>query len=368
MFLSMQHSLSPTARQAQRRWLSSQEGSSVGERGQSHTRFYSGAHTECTTISLKLQSLDATEVSSALSQLSTLIGEAFGAVGERLGCDVRESGCLPLLCGLIAGEGSAAAVVAESPALVTEALWALANLSSDTVDAQSTLTKHALLECRAPHTLLARLSMSLTRVIDTTQEQQEPQELQELQLTCAALQNLSAARDWAQVLIDVRAEHQLEELIGHSNAQVRRYASGALSNLLQRRDPNSKLGQNLSGSTLQAVQQRQTAHSSDHSTRMQAASRIAASMRRRAGGTHLTEAALTVEQAQVAVLGPTHSNRDSPYAKPSAACNRRINTARGGIDENMRETKEVQRGSCKRLLSGARSLPSSKRGTQERKR
>ena len=137
--------------------------------------------------------------------LSELVDGAFGDDGARLGHDVRACGGVGLLAWLLADP---------SPEVQMTSLIILGNLCSDSVDAHSRLTKRALLPS-------ARSVISCVYTEDPTI----------LLAASGALQNLTSERDWAELAASHDAHLRLEQLLGHEDARVVRYASGALQNI-----------------------------------------------------------------------------------------------------------------------------------------
>eukprot|EP00966_Prymnesium_polylepis_P167024 3860905-Prymnesium_polylepis.1 len=93
----------------------------------------------------------------------------------------------------------------------------LGNVCSDSVDSESGRTKQLLLDLGGERPLLGCLYAADDDVV---------------MLGCATLQNLLNEPAWAAVTIEGNVEPRLEQLLEHADAQMIRYASGALKNLV----------------------------------------------------------------------------------------------------------------------------------------
>jgi len=100
--------------------------------------------------------------------------------------------------------------------VVQTALLVIANLCSDSVDANSSITKAQLIRCGGARPLLACLYSDDTYTIT---------------LACGALQNLCYDREWAEHVVAHGVQAQLESLLSHEDQSIVRYASGALTNV-----------------------------------------------------------------------------------------------------------------------------------------
>jgi hypothetical protein len=116
----------------------------------------------------------------ALDLLCELVGGAWGAEGEALGVAIRDAGGISTITNLLETDEE----------MIQQALFLIANLASDAVDAQSALTKRQLLAIGAAPKLLTCLSSPETEVIA---------------YAAAALQNCSTDPAWAAALA-ARAE------------------------------------------------------------------------------------------------------------------------------------------------------------------
>ena len=84
-----------------------------------------------------LSSDDAEVRADAVEQLAMLVGDVFGAEGAALGQTLRDGGIVEALAKLVSD--------AQPAAVRANALLALGNLCSDSVDPRSTITKALLL-------------------------------------------------------------------------------------------------------------------------------------------------------------------------------------------------------------------------------
>jgi hypothetical protein len=91
----------------------------------------------------------------ALDLLCELVGGAWGAEGEALGVAIRDAGGISTITNLLETDEE----------MIQQALFLIANLASDAVDAQSALTKRQLLAIGAAPKLLTCLSSPETEVI-----------------------------------------------------------------------------------------------------------------------------------------------------------------------------------------------------------
>jgi len=143
----------------------------------------------------------------ALDLLCELVGGAWGAEGEALGVAIRDAGGISTITNLLETDEE----------MIQQALFLIANLASDAVDAQSALTKRQLLAIGAAPKLLTCLSSPETEVIA---------------YAAAALQNCSTDPAWAAALADANAIPIFEALLGHSSPIIQRYAAGAVKNVV----------------------------------------------------------------------------------------------------------------------------------------
>jgi hypothetical protein len=143
----------------------------------------------------------------ALDLLCELVGGAWGAEGEALGVAIRDAGGISTITNLLETDEE----------MIQQALFLIANLASDAVDAQSALTKRQLLAIGAAPKLLTCLSSPETEVIA---------------YAAAALQNCSTDPAWAAALADANAIPIFEALLGHSSPIIQRYAAGAVKNVI----------------------------------------------------------------------------------------------------------------------------------------
>ena len=147
-----------------------------------------------------------------LDMLIDLVSQSFGEDGAALGDVVRRA----------RGHVTLSWLLCDPEASVrSRALFLLANLSSDTVDHLSILTKRQLLDCGCASRLLPCLSDDEDDVVA---------------YACAALQNLASSDDWALVLqLHSGALSQISQhAVEHSSPMVQSYAAGALRNCLNR--------------------------------------------------------------------------------------------------------------------------------------
>lgn len=156
-----------------------------------------------------LRSPSAEERSDALLGLLDLCDAAYGEDGRSLGRAMRaENGnALSALAWLLADPEE---VVRQQVLLV------IGNLCSDSVDSDSLWTKRMLLNCASERSFFACL---------------DSQDEDTIMFACGALQNLCHDRMWSELVNSHQVNKRLEQLVGHSNAQVVRYAAGALKNV-----------------------------------------------------------------------------------------------------------------------------------------
>ena len=165
-----------------------------------------------------MKSPDARKRADALDMLSQVIDAAFGEAGAEVGQAVRDGGGVALIARLLADP---------YPQIQQQALFLVGNLSSDSVDAKSELTKMLLLEAGAGRSIVAH-AFSEDRYT--------------LTLACGALQNLcgrggsddgsgGSDREWSKLVVQYGVHQKLERLLMHEDPMVKRYASGALTNI-----------------------------------------------------------------------------------------------------------------------------------------
>ena len=158
----------------------------------------------------RLSSSDDEERYDALDELGALISESFDEDAAQVGSAVREGRGLCALTALIAGESKEVAV---------QAMEVLANLVSDTVDSAAWITKEALLQLPAGAASVLRCLSDEDEVL--------------CMLAAGAVQNLCSSRDWCRVVVDQKALGQLDHLLNSEDERVRRYAAGALKNVIR---------------------------------------------------------------------------------------------------------------------------------------
>ena len=144
----------------------------------------------------------------SLAVLAEWVNESFDASGEALGQVVRDNDGVAHLALLL---------MDPNQTLRQQALLILGNLSSDSVDSKSALTKAALLRSGAQRAIFANLGSA---------------DSQTLGLACATLQNLCHDPVWSEVAAQHGIVPKLEQLASHADPFVVRYASGALRNIL----------------------------------------------------------------------------------------------------------------------------------------
>ena len=154
-----------------------------------------------------LNSSDVDDRMEAVQQISAFVSEAYGPEGAELGMALRDSGTIELLAKLVSDPNME---------VRAHALLALGNLCSDSVDPASSSTKSLLLDLSMENSLMDCIASDNSSV---------------LLVACATLQNLCHDAEWAKRVVTVGVEARLEKLVGHQDARVVRYASGALKNL-----------------------------------------------------------------------------------------------------------------------------------------
>ena len=161
-------------------------------------------------VPILLQLLDLPDNANreeALDLLCELVGGAWGAEGEALGVAIRDAGGISTITNLLETDEE----------MIQQALFLIANLASDAVDAKSALTKRQLLAIGTAPKLLMFLSSPETEVIA---------------YAAAALQNCSTDPAWAAALADANAIPIFEALLVHSSPIIQRYAAGAVKNVV----------------------------------------------------------------------------------------------------------------------------------------
>ena len=181
----------------------------------------------------------------ALWDLRDVIGAAFGDDGRIVGAAFREAGGVGKLVKLLVRWNRLGPSESHLPhiwALRQLALEVLGNLSSDAVDADSLVTKRALLDAGGDFPLLACLQVSDVNVV---------------RLAVATMQNLAQDPAWCQVLGAAHVYRTLEELVAHSDAIIVRYASGTLRNMQLASELAGLPPPKLSQAALRTLEQRQ---------------------------------------------------------------------------------------------------------------
>lgn len=194
-----------------------------------------------------LRSNDVTERDDALDGLAGLVDTAFGDDGTALGEEVRTCGGIPLLTWLLADA---------CPEVVQTSLMILGNLSSDSVDANSTATKEVLLQCGGARAILSCVHTDDTGI---------------LLGACGCIMNLTYTREWSELAVEHGLHRRLESLLTHEESLVVRYASGALNNITRALSLHD-----LSDSALEAVKERSLEQQREEWLRQRATRRIAA--------------------------------------------------------------------------------------------
>ena len=155
----------------------------------------------------------------ALYDIHDIVSAAFGDDGKAVGKAFRDGGGVGKLVKLLQWWNMLAPSESHLPEIWEMrqlALLCLGNLCSDAVDADSWATKRALLEAGGEGPLLACLQVEDVGVV---------------RLATATVQNLGQDPAWCHTLVAMGTNAVLEELLGHDDASVVRYASGTLRNM-----------------------------------------------------------------------------------------------------------------------------------------
>ena len=197
-----------------------------------------------------LRSTDQVEREDALASLAEVVDTAFGEDGMAVGEEVRRSGGVALLTWLIADP---------CHGVQQTSLMVLGNLCSDSVDADSYLTKRLLLHCGGWRAVFSCVHTEDSAI---------------LLFAVGALQNLCFDRDWADLCVSHGVHRRLEVLLSHEDTLIVRYASGALQNMSR-----SLQLSDLSESAMQLVKSRSMEHRLESYRHRRALCRIAQAMR-----------------------------------------------------------------------------------------
>ena len=155
-----------------------------------------------------LKATDTEDCMDAIAELSEVIDRLKLEESTRLGAAIRKSGGIQRVAYLL---------VSRDPAVVSLALWFLANLSSDSVDSASSETKAVLLECGAHRAIVKALSSD---------------DLSTLVYATGLALNLSISPEWAKVLLEHGAVFHLEQLETYDDDRVVHYVLGTLHNIV----------------------------------------------------------------------------------------------------------------------------------------
>ena len=155
-----------------------------------------------------LRSVDPSARLLSVTGLAELVRVSYGAGAAALGLILRESGAVPSLAAIL-GDGAEAR---------QSALFVLANMCSSSVDPEAAKTKQQLWRAGGGARLAAALAAP---------------DVESLTLAVALLQNACDQRDWCQFVVGMGLMPRLEGLVDHADANVSRYAAGAIRNVLQ---------------------------------------------------------------------------------------------------------------------------------------
>ena len=147
-----------------------------------------------------MRSDDETERLDGAALLADIVGSAFDADGAQIGEALRASGGVESLCALL-----------EEPndAMQEQALLILANLCSNSVDPNATLTKRELWRCGGGRLLTVCIFSEDETV---------------LMLAAGCLQNLCDVAEWCQYVVGMGVKERLEALLEHDDPMLVRYA------------------------------------------------------------------------------------------------------------------------------------------------
>ena len=147
-----------------------------------------------------MRSDDETERLDGAALLAEIVGSAFDADGAAIGESLRALGGVESLCALL-----------EEPneAMQEQALLILANLCSNSVDPNATLTKRELWRCGGGRLLTVCIFSEDETV---------------LMLTAGCLQNLCDVAEWCQYVVGMGVKERLEALLEHDDPMLVRYA------------------------------------------------------------------------------------------------------------------------------------------------
>ena len=147
-----------------------------------------------------MRSGDETERLDGAALLGDIVGSAFDADGAQIGEALRASGGVEALCTLL-----------EEPneAMQEQALLILANLCSNSVDPNATLTKRELWRCGGGRLLTVCIFSEDETV---------------LMLAAGCLQNLCDVAEWCQYVVGMGVKERLEALLEHDDPMLVRYA------------------------------------------------------------------------------------------------------------------------------------------------
>ena len=156
------------------------------------------------------------ELEDALLTLSEMVSTSFDLEGNRLGATMRAQGGLTQLILLLTD-------VTQPLDVQQQALLLLGNLCSDSVDSASAFSKRVLL-----HNGAERVIFSFLRSEDAYI----------LMFACGLIQNLCHDVGWSERAMAHNVNDQLLSLLVHEDANVVKYAAGALKNMTM----NTSLG------------------------------------------------------------------------------------------------------------------------------
>ena len=147
-----------------------------------------------------MRSDDETERLDGAALLAEIVGSAFDADGAAIGESLRALGGVEALCGIL-----------EEPneAMQEQALLILANLCSNSVDPNATLTKRELWRCGGGRLLTVCIFSEDETV---------------LMLAAGCLQNLCDVAEWCQYVVGMGVKERLEALLEHDDPMLVRYA------------------------------------------------------------------------------------------------------------------------------------------------
>lgn len=168
----------------------------------------------------------------AAQELAQLVEFAFGEDGALIGRYLRDQGGVQALAVLL---------MEPYPEIQACVLQAMGNLCSESVDPQSKATKALLMSAGGDAVVFQCLSSEDEAV---------------LCMACAVLQNLCNDPSWAGAVVEKHAEEVLQGLLEHKEEQVRRYAAGALRNVVAALEGGRGKLPQLSEEAYRAIQER----------------------------------------------------------------------------------------------------------------